>query len=588
MLATVLPLNKIYKAIPILLAAFFAGFIGAQSASAAEITAAQNNGNLGIIKGIVRDEAGSPIAEATVAIFRVGSAKLLKQVRSAADGSFLAKILPGTYSILAVAQGYNAVTLSEVEVSRSAELNYGFKLERAGSGNTLPEKRLDRNSSRYPMRTAQMQRSVYQATEGKTPIDETADAKNAAEQTDSDPGDSETRTKRPAQTVVETYFASSGTGNYSGLNFARLQNIGSNAEIIFVGQTGTNKYAPERFQTELKFRPNTNNQIRFTTAFAKLGHINIENQSKTLNQVSVQGTDEWKIKEGIILVFGLDYSKFVGAGRDFSISPRLGFQFDINSKTRFRSAYTAPTEERGWQNAVQLEGAQIVFQQPIAEQDFVLENDQPKMNKNRRLEFGIERVLDNKSNVEAGVFFDTVENRGIGAEAFLLDSSGNEGFSEFIANQQGKARGARVVYSRRLNGIFSASAGFAAGNSQKLSKKAISAPANIFENAFAQTVFGQFDADFKTGTQVDTVFRLSPQATIFAIDPFEGKMAIYDPGLSVKVTQTLPNLGLPIHAEAIIDGRNLFDFQPGIEGEEGSLKLNLQRRKLRGGILVRF
>jgi hypothetical protein len=65
-------------------------------------------------------------------------------------------------------------------------------------------------------------------------------------------------------------------------------------------------------------------------------------------------------------------------------------------------------------------------------------------------------------------------------------------------------------------------------------------------------------------------------------------MAIYDPSLSIMVTQSLPNLGLPIRAQAILDARNLFDYQTGVNGEEGSLRLNSQKRILRGGILVRF
>ena len=70
-----------------------------------------NNGPLGIIKGIIRDDGGSPIAEATVAIFRAGTSKALKQVTSSSDGSFLAKIMPGTYTVLAVAQGFNPTYL---------------------------------------------------------------------------------------------------------------------------------------------------------------------------------------------------------------------------------------------------------------------------------------------------------------------------------------------------------------------------------------------------------------------------------------------------------------------------------------------
>jgi hypothetical protein len=585
---SILSTRKFFNFILIAVAAFSVAFVSASNAHAK--VAVQKSGNIGIIKGIVRDETGNPIANAYVSIFRVGTSKLLKQVRSAADGSFLAKILPGTYSILAVAQGFNAVTLAEVEVNRSTELTYGFKLERAGGGNTLPEKRADRNSSKYTLRSAQMQRSIYQANEGDAPIGESTIAKTDADEQNPETADEEEteNKRRHTQTLVETYFANSNEGNYAGLNFARLQPLSENTEIIFVGQSGTSKSAPKRFQADFKFRPNENHQVRLSGAVAKLGSIKLENQEKSLGQFSFRASDEWKIKEGIILVFGLDYSKFIGAGNDSSLNPRFGFQYDINSKTRFRTAYTAQTEERNWQNVVELEGTQVLFREPVAVQDFVLENDKPRMNKNRRLEFGIERVLDSKSSVEVNVFFDTVNSRGIGINSISFDSLGGENFAEFVANQQGTARGTRIVYTRRLNGIFSTSAGYAFGNSQKLSEEAITNPASVFENGFAQTIFGQMDADFNTGTQVKTVFRLSPQATVFAIDPFQGRLAIYDPGLSVKVTQSLPTWGLPIHAEAVVDGRNLFDFQTGIGGEEGSLRLNLQRRNLRGGILVRF
>lgn len=587
MLFSILRARKFTKLILIVLTAFCAAFVSAADAPAKVV--AQNGSNIGVIKGIVRDETGKAIADAYVSIFRVGTSRLLKQVRSATDGSFLAKILPGTYTVLAVAQGFNAVTLSEVEVNRATELNYGFKLERAGGGKTLPENKADRSSPKYSIRAAQMQRSVYQAGEGAAPISETAAAQNdAGEQNSETNNEPETEGKRRAQTVVETYFASSDEGNYMGLNFARLQPLWENAEIIFLGQSGTNKSAPQRFQTDFKFRPSENHQVRLSGAIAKLGQVKLENQEKSLSQVSFGASDEWKVKEGVILVFGFDYSKFIGAGSDSSVSPRLGFQYDINSKTRFRTAYTTQTEERSWQNVVELEDNQVLFREPASVQDFIVENDKPQMNRSQRLEFGIERVLDNKSNVEANVFLDTVDNRAVGVSGVSFDSVGGENLIDFIAGQQGKARGARVVYTRRLNGIFSTAAGFAFGNNQQLSEKAISNPASLFENGYSQTVFGQLDADFDTGTQVKTIFRLSPQATVFAIDPFQGRLAIYDPGLSIKVSQSLPTLGLPIHAEAIVDGRNLFDLQTGVGNEEGNLRLNLQRRILRGGILVRF
>lgn len=548
----------------------------------------QNKGNLGVIKGIVRDDSGSPIADAYVSIFRVGTSKLLKQVRSASDGSFLAKIIPGTYTVLAVAQGFNPVTLGEVSINRATELNYGFKLERAGGGNTLPEKKVDRNSSKWRIRAAQSRRSVYQNAEGETPVDETANtAENVVDETIELAEAEEETENRKGQTVVETYFADSADGSFAGVNFATLVPINEDAEIVFAGQIGTGN-APQRFETNARFRPNENHQIRLNTGIGNLGKIEIENQEKTLGQFSVQALDEWKVKEGVILVLGFDYSRFTGAGDDFSLSPRIGLQFDLNSKTRFRSAYTSQTEEKSWARAIELEGQTLAFTEPAAMEDFVIENNKPQMNKSSRLEFGLERILDNSSSIEANAFFDTTLSRGVGLMNLPFDVLGGEDFGDFVANQQGRAQGVRVVYSRRLSSRFSTSAGFSFGNGQKISERAISNPADAFENDFFQTFFGEFNADFRTGTNVKTIYRLSSQATVFAIDPFQGKLAIYDPGLSVLVTQNLPNLGLPFRAEAIVDARNLFDFQTGFSGEEGSLRLGSNRRILRGGILVRF
>jgi len=568
-----------------LLFVFLAVFVFAPSAQARVV--AEKRGDLGIIKGIVRDAGGSPIADATVAIFKAGTVKLLKQVKSASDGSFLTKIIPGTYTILAVAQGFNPVTLTAVEVGRSSELVYGFNLERAGSGNTLPEKRPDRNNSKWAIRAAQMQRSIYQHGDSNAPAIVTNIPADDTETADfADP-------HRPVTGVVETYFGTSKGGNYTGLNFAALLPVSENSSLVVAGQTGRGRSAPQRFEADLKFRPTAKHQVRLNTSFAKLGSITYRNPQKNvgtvgqLGQVSFQALDEWNIREGVIVVYGIDYSRFVGSGDDYSVSPRLGLQYDLDAKTRFRAAYTTQTEEKSWSHAVDLEDNTVAFSEPVSVEDLAITNGKPQMNKTSRVEFGVERVLDNKSSVEANAFFDTTLGRGVGLTNLPFDTLSGD-FSEFVSNQQGRATGLRVVYTRRLGGGYSTSAGYAFGSGQKLSDKGITDPSNLFENGFFQSVFGQFEADLKTGTNVKTIFRLSPQATVFAIDPFQGRLAIYDPTLSVMVTQSLPNLGFPFHAEAIVDARNLFGFQAGITGEDGALRLNSQGRALRGGILVRF
>ncbi|MEO7659176.1 MAG: carboxypeptidase-like regulatory domain-containing protein [Pyrinomonadaceae bacterium] len=542
----------------------------------------EKGGNLGIIKGIVRDESGSPIAEASVAIFRSGTSKLLKQVLSARDGSFLARMIPGTYTVLAVAQGFNPVTLFGVELNRSAELVYGFKLERSGSGNTVPEKRLDRNSSKWRIRAAQPQRSIYQNRDGDSQVV----TDTAEEIVEGDAG--ERGSTRKGQTVVESYFAGSNGGGHAGVNFATLLPVCDDASVVVSAQTATGPNAVNRLETSFNVTPIANHHLRFNSSIGRFGSVATEFDTKPLGQISFQALDEWKIREGIIFVFGVDYSRFIGASDDSSLLPRFGLQYDLNSRTRLRSAFTAQTEEKSWAQALDLEGQSVAFAEPLAVEDLVSVDGKPRMNKSRRLEFGIERIIDNRSSIEANIFFDTSLGRGVGLNSLAFDSLDGDGFGDFVADHHGKTSGIRVVYTRRINGILTSSAGYSFGSGQRISPLAVSDPSNIFETDFFQSFFAQLAADLKTGTSVKTVLRLSPQATVFAIDPFKGRLAIYDPGLSVYLTQSLPNLGLPFRAEAVVDARNIFDFQSNVLGDEGSLKLNAQRRTLRGGILVRF
>jgi hypothetical protein len=547
--------------------------------------AAAASRDLGVIKGVVRDQAGKPIADATVALFRMGTTRVLREVRSAADGSFLMKIIPGTYKVLAVAQGYNAVTIMSVEVARSTELNYGFKLERAGSGNTLPERRLDRSNPKWAIRSSQAGRTVYQNSEGNSPVESVATSSSDITY-EIAPRPNEDRA-RPGQSVVETYFASSKDGNFAGLNYATMLPLGEKAEVLLAVQAGVGRNAPQRVETKFTYRPHVDHQLRFNASAGRYGKVDLGKEEASLGQVSFQALDEWRVREGVVFVYGFDYSRFVGAGSDQAISPRLGFQYDIDSKTRFRTAYTSQTEERTWAREIELEDAQVMFRDPMTVEDIVVEDGVPVMNRSSRLEFGVERILSNRSSIEANAFFDSTAARGVGLAALPQEGAGIA-FNEFTGNQQGTAAGLRVVYSRRLSDRLSTSGGYSFGTGQQLSAAGVADPSDLFRTDLFHAFFGQIEADLKTGTTVRTIFRFSPDATIFAIDPFRGRVAIYDPSLSVMVTQSLPSLGLPIRAEATLDARNLFDQQTAVSGDEGMLRLAGQRRMLRGGILVRF
>lgn len=316
---------------------------------------------------------------------------------------------------------------------------------------------------------------------------------------------------------------------------------------------------------------------------------NLKPSDGSLGQFSVRAVDEWVVRDGVVIVLGLDYSKFVGASSAHALSPRIGVQYDANARTRIKAAYAPGGNNSNLQSLTNFEDSQIAFNQPV-NQPVALVDGRAVVERSRRLEFGVERVLDDESSVEATAFFDTTSGRGVGLLSMPINALNGAGGDALlnVANQQGNARGLRVVYTRRITKILNTSAGYSLGRGQRLSANGLRNPDEIFSNGFFQTAALQLGADLPTGTRVHTVFRFSPRATIFAIDPFAGRLAVYDPSLSILVTQDLPTFGLPVHAEAVIDARNLLDSAANVDDGEKTLFSNFARRSLRGGISVRF
>jgi hypothetical protein len=562
------------------------------------ITAPQTQGKgargLATITGTVRDNKGAPLAGAIIQLIREG-AKIVRQTRSAADGSFSTKIPSGRYSLRAVADGFSEVFFSSVSVSPSEEIIYRFNLEPVGSGRTLVEQRADRDSAKWRLRAAQGRRSIFQANEGNDPTITAVEVAQDAANGDGIDAQRDQSNKSRMQGVVETYFASSASPfapGYEGVNFAIALPASDRLDLIFAGQTGIGDGAPQRLETTARLRAGDRHRVGLTIGGIQLptfapsdaGHAR-----KLLGQMSVRAIDEWIVRDGVVVVFGLDYSRFLGAGNAAAVSPRLGFQFDANARTRVKAAYAPGGEESEAQSIASFESGDVSFKQPLA-QPVAFVDGRAVMGRSRRLEIGIERVLDNESNLEATAFFDTMSGNGVGLMTTPLSAfAGDAGASLLnVANEQGNARGLRVVYARRLSRVWSASAGYSFGRGQKLSSNGITNPAELFSNGFFQTAAFQLGAGWSTGTHVQTVFRFSPQATVFAIDPFAGRLAVYDPSLSIQVTQDLPTFGLPVHAQAVIDARNLFDVQTRVDNGETVTQLGQTRRSLRGGISVRF
>jgi hypothetical protein len=575
-------------------------FVGA---TAPRTLASGGSRALGTVTGIVVDNKGNPVAGAVVSLLRDGAKEVVKQTRTATDGSFSAKINPGRYSVQAIAEGFNAALFSAVEIRPSDQLIYRFNLEPIGAGRTAPERRRDREDAKWRLRAQQGRRSVFQIQEGDEDavraalgIEDTGE--EAADVLDTTAGTAASARAQESsrmQGVVETYVATSGSAfasSYTGMNFAIAKPLGQRVNFIFAGQTGAGAGAPQRLEITTRVRMGDRHRLGLTVGGARLNTLGALQEAKgRLGQYSVRAVDEWVVRDGVVIVLGLDYSQFFGsAGRDRSLSPRFGVQFDANARTRVKAAYAPGGEEMQSQSMAAFEGQQITFKQSGA-QPIALVDGRAVMERSRRFELGVERVLDNESSIEATAFFDTTSNRGVGLMSAPLSAFSGENGAALIkvANQQGAARGLRVVYSRRISQVFGASAGYSFGRGQSLApRSAVTNPADLFDNGFFQTAALQLSADLQTGTHVRTVFRFSPGATVFAIDPFAGRLAVYDPSLSILVTQDLPTFGLPVRAEAVIDARNILDTQVSTEDDDALLTIISGRRSLRGGISVRF
>ena len=558
--------------------------------------ATSSKGTLATIAGTVRDNKGNPLAGALVSLLREGAKHTVKEARTDAAGNFIAKVMPGRYSIKAIATGFFEVSFASVDVRSAQELVYRFNLEPVGNGNTLPERRRDREDVKWTLRSSQRSRSIFQVQEGQ---DSTVAAVNRAEEGEpvetaavnaqAEPPVSHAHVKG----ILESYFASSADGSsYLAQNFAVAAPVNERVELILSGQTGAGHDAPERFEATSRVRVGSNHKVGVTAAGLKLGSpvwlTKNRKDAQVQGQVSLRAVDEWVVRDGIVIVMGLDYSRFVGGGDAHAFTPRIGLQFDANARTRVKAAFASGNED-GIQSVANFEDERVVFHQQSA-RPVAFVDGQAVLERSHRLEFGIERVLDNSSTLESTAFFDTVNGRGVGLMTFpvtAFSGSTGEGFTD-VANQQGSSRGLRVVYTRRLNKVWTASAGYAFGRGQRLSKFGFSNPADMFESGLFQTAALELGAGFHSGTQVRTVLRFSPNATVFAIDPFAGRLGVYDPSLSIQVTQELPSFGLPVRAEAVIDARNLFDVQPTAENGELVTAVGNNRRSVRGGISVRF
>ena len=98
---------------------------------------------------------------------------------------------------------------------------------------------------------------------------------------------------------------------------------------VFAGLTGLGSSAPERFEASTRIRAGERHRLGVGLGAVRFGTpiwAPVKNdQAERLGQFSVRAIDEWIVRDGIVVVLGLDYSRFIGAGGESSLIRELEF-----------------------------------------------------------------------------------------------------------------------------------------------------------------------------------------------------------------------------------------------------------------------
>lgn len=570
------------------------------------------------ISGTVKDDGGKPLPGAVVAVLESRHrGKELKRVNTDLKGRFTAGITPGTYRLRAFAEGF-APRITNVVLERPVHVTQNFNLKR---DDTLVQRRGDSDDYRWIARGAPRHAmNLAEAADDVVDLDpERVQAKLADE--------------RPTIHGVAQFIAVGSASHngypaasFFGTNFAISGSFGSGFEMAVIGQRGIGQLAPQRVSAIGTYRPSDKHQVTAAISYGQVAlarRLGRESATTTndatfdgngllpnnnplsptddaglLDQVSVSATVTSQVFQPLLLIYGFDYSRFVGSAnrQHDSILPRFAVQYSPTARWRINAAVTPGTDHQNQAlENFDTENLQASFATSPAEIAFA---GSPIPDRSQRFESGIERLFNQgNSSIAASAFYDLISGHGVGVLALPLEASPeNQQTFQQVANRvtamNGASRGIRLMYNRRFNDYVSTSVGYSFGRGEQFTNQPLEtiSPVGLFRGAFFQVAAARLDMDFRhrTGTRISTVIRLSPSAVVFAIDPFAGQMSVYDPNLNIYVTQELPNFGLPVRWEAIVDARNLLDQAVGTDDGTIQIVASRTRRSVRGGFAFRW
>ncbi len=531
---------------------------------------------LGMIAGIVRDDQGRPIGGALISLIDGSSRKAtIRSLHTDERGNFYARnILPGTYRLRAEARGFMSA-VKFVQVKPDVVLSLKFQLKRV---DTLVDRRADRHAYRWVVRS--VPRPILRLRP-----DDDAQAEVAEQVL------SRGRSVRGMVQIVSGVPLAGAlpSTTFTGVNFALAKQVAANLELVLVGQLATRPDLPGRLQMIASAYPSDGHHLTASVGYAQLGAVRGRFPLRKVQQLGLSVSDAWQVKGPLVVVYGVDLSRLSSGGTaQWIAAPRLGIEVAATGRTRLGAEYfPVSAQQLKKRGAFVYEGGEVVFADP---EELAVNGDGVQPDRRRRFQLSIERQLDERSAVEAAVFFDHIAGRPIGLLALPSGVVG-PGESEWRSLvQEGETRGARVAYKRRLTPSLTGFIGYAFGEGQALSLEGTLDPRHLIRWGAYHVLAVKLDAHIsRTRTRISTSYRIVSENALLAIDPFYGQLDVFDPSLNIVLTQQLPNFGiLPGRWEASVDARNLFDQQEGPFADGQRILLSQAQRLIRGSVSVHF
>lgn len=534
---------------------------------------------LGVLRGTVLDQFGEPLVGASVAVFdsHVKSSKPVRSTTTDGSGAFATQVAPGRYVLRAVAAGFASFSARARVAANQETVIDTISLRRV---NTLAERRRSERPDPY--------RNVVRNSRGHVFHLDESDTVASSEERDRRDGEALalTDTDRSIHGVVQSVAVSGLEGvdsGYLATNFAVAHEV-SGTDLTVTGQFGIGPNAPRRFEARIARELGETHEVEVAAAYGRLRLAAGSGPSTGhLDQFTVQAVDRWKVLDPVVIVYGLNATKFIGASNAGAIVPRFGVEVSPSSRTQIFARLT-PADMLSDSAHFDLESGQVTFDEPALPNVSAAEIEQATPDRSRRLEFGVGHLIDESSNVEVMAFIDAASGKGIG---FLAVPAGSAEQEFQTGSLNGRTSGVRVLYTRRLAKSLTGTIGYAAGSGMRIDPDGLSNPAELFRSATFQVLAGRLEARFRSGTHLAAIYRFSPDAVVFAIDPFAGSLGASEPAASFFVTQELPLPDFfPGQWEAVVDVRNA--FAAGAGSEDGEVFLVDCGRLVRAGVTFRF